>query len=122
MSKIAVVVDDPAPAAGTVGLVRAVTGQGVAEIGRRMRSGQPVAEYTLFENDHDDVAARLRRLSAEIAAAGLAMRIYELDDSESLEGLDDPTVAEISVQSLNDILDAHEEELERQRALSEQGR
>ena len=121
MSKIAVVADGSEARAKVVGLVHEVTGQSVATIASSIRHGLPIAEYLLFEDDHGEVATRLRRLSAGLPRAGVPVRVYELDESESLGSLRDRSAAEISVETLNAILDQHERELELQRGLSAQG-
>lgn len=122
MSKIAVVVEKPQVTAPIVALIRPITGRSAAEIDRDLRAGRPVCEYVLFLNDHDEVAATLLRLTGELSSAGAAVRVFELDDAESLADLGGSTTAEISLEILRSILDTHDREVERQQALSAEGR
>ena len=114
MTTIALTVEDPADLPSLVAAVRAATGRSVADVARRVRGGQPVAEFVLLGNDHAQAAARLRRLCDELPRMGGVVRAYELDDSQSLATLDDPTLAEVSLATVAGILATHDREIARQ--------
>lgn len=120
MSKIAITVDRPADVAKLVPALRRVTGMGVGEIKARIDEGRPVAEYVLFGNDHDEVARKLRDLSADLPALGARARVYELGEDDAFEEADLAT-NEIDLEILRNILQSHDREVTRQEDLYDDG-
>lgn len=121
MSKIAVRVGLTGVAVGLIARLRPITGLAIAELRRRIGSADALADYTLFGNDHDEVATRLRVLVAALKSLGAPFSLYELDDNESLKD-GDQARCEIDDVTLENILRAHSEEVERQRRLGGEGR
>ena len=78
MSTIAVVVEDVADLAGVVSAIRQANASGIAEIQDRLKAGAPVAEYMLFGNDHDRVAAAFDPTVEGVRATGASVRLFEL--------------------------------------------
>jgi hypothetical protein len=96
--------------------MRKITGKSLEEIARGLNSGTPVAEYALFNNDHEDVSARLRSFLAELPSIGTTLKFFESVAGQNTE--DRPTKAtEITPEILSNILNAHEEGLRRQQQL-----
>jgi hypothetical protein len=88
--------------------IREITGKAISEISRCLNSGEALVVEELFMNDHDEVAARLRRLVRELPALDVRFALSEVstdyDGGELPEGDD-----EISIEVLENILHAHEE-------------
>lgn len=105
MSKIDIVITKAPQLAKTLAVLRRVSPQeSVAELSRRVEVGSPVVEYVLFENDHLDVADRLRFLLRELPATGAAIRIFELRDNELFDANANLSAWEISGDTLSNIL------------------
>ena len=106
MAVIVITARVPEPAARQVAAVRRATGLGLTDIRGRLVSGSPLIERELFLNEHDEVAAEIRRLLAATAQADIPTQIYELQPGEHIDTapLD---ICRISEQTLEGILDRY---------------
>jgi len=93
--------------------IRKITGLGISEAKQRIESGQPLVEFHLYYNDHDEIARRLRELMTAIPQLGARLRLFELDEGEEFEALPNASAYEISSDALKNIPLLHERELER---------
>ncbi|MCC7542520.1 MAG: hypothetical protein IT379_40260 [Deltaproteobacteria bacterium] len=109
MSKIAIVLRPDDARAASIHAVHVVTGIPVGEVASRVTRGDPVVEYTLFHNEHEDVARRLRALVQVLATAGIEPDVYELSEGENVADVTNRSHVAITPQILLNILDAHEE-------------
>jgi hypothetical protein len=94
--------------------IRKITALGISEAKQRIESGQPLVEYALFYNDHDEIAGRLRELMTELPRHGVKLRLFELKEEEEFESMPNASKYEISSDDLENILLTHERGLERQ--------
>lgn len=115
MSKIAIVIRRHDARAATIRAVHVVTSIPVGEVASRVTRGDPVVEYTLFHNDHEDVARRLRALVQVLASAGIEPDVYELAEGENMADVTNRSHVAIRPQILLNILDAHEEAMRAER-------
>lgn len=119
MSKIVVLVEDVTDQAAAIRALRQATGRSIGEIRQRLAAREPVAEYVLFENDHDSVAKVLRELMDRVPASGARLRLFELSPTTTFSAIEVHARQEIDSNVLHNILKAHEEEVERQQDLGE---
>lgn len=56
----------------------------VGEIRQALSTGAPLVDRTLFYNDHEEAAAQLKGVIAELRKHGIEPRVYELDDDEDV--------------------------------------
>jgi len=109
MSKIAVLISEPANTTELIARLRKITQAGYSEIAQRLKQERPVGEWVLFENDHDDVAALLRQLLRLHAERAAKLRFFELRDDETFD-LNKSQRFEISAETLSNILHTHDEQ------------
>jgi len=114
MSKIVVKVENVTRLRDLMPAIRKITGLGISEAKQRIESGQPLVEFLLYYNDHDEIALRLRGLMTALPQHGARLRFFELDEGEEFEALPKASTYEISADDLKNILLRHERELERQ--------
>jgi len=114
MSKIVVKVENMTRLGDVMPAIRKITGLGISDAKQRIESGRPLVEYTLFYNDHDEIAQRLRELMTELPQVGAKLRLFELEEGEEFESIPDASAYEISSDDLENILALHERELDRQ--------
>jgi len=96
MSKISLRVAKSSDFMAVVRCLRPITGQSIANVREAIDGGSPLFQQTLFFNDHDEVADRLRRILASFEESSIAFEIFE---DEHL----------ISATVLRNILDAHDQ-------------
>jgi hypothetical protein len=123
MSKIVVLVQD-VPAAvrkDAVASIRKLTRRSISEIAQSIRSGEPITIERLFENNHNEAAARLRELISALAALAITPKVFELAPDQDF-GTGELSETEISTSTLLNILDAHEEQLKHQQEMWEKHR
>jgi hypothetical protein len=113
MPKVAIKIEDASSLPEIVSAVRRLTGMSVADIRDRIREGRAILEYPLFYNDHDEKARRLRSLVSQIPPLGARLRIYELEEDQSLGGSLDDSAYEITPETLMNVLDDHDRAVER---------
>ncbi|WP_342378365.1 hypothetical protein NVS55_03270 [Myxococcus stipitatus] len=113
MSKIAVVPRKGSDIARLARAVRQVLPMSLVEILGRDESS-PLAEFTLFGNDHKETARRLRQLLGALDQQGVQHQMYELCPGEKLEDVANRDELEVSVEQVESILLNHERELARQ--------
>lgn len=102
MSKIVVTVKSVNGPARFISHVRRVTGMGVGDIRTRLDGRTPLIEWTLFMNDYDEVAQRLRDLMTVEERDEGALRFFELMPDERFSDCP-PDRREISVDVLQNI-------------------
>ncbi|MCI0700981.1 MAG: hypothetical protein L0241_07855 [Planctomycetia bacterium] len=115
MERIAVVLSGVPAERGVevIAILGDVTGLNLGHIARCLELGEPLAEYRLFGNDHEEVAEELRQLLSVELPTGATLRLLELPD--------DPTAPiptecpEIEQEVLLNMLDARDEDMRRQR-------
>jgi hypothetical protein len=111
MSKIAVTIDSAVFNNVLMDLKRE-TNLSLAEIRQSIGSGQPLAKFSLFYNDHDEVSQKLRSLVSIFTSNSVAASFFELEEDEELN-LDNRDLTEISSTTLLNILEAHDSGIER---------
>ena len=99
--------------------LRGLTELPIGEVRERLVGGKPIGEYVLFENDHDSVAAVLRQMVREVPLAGGRLRLFELGAHARLGGIETLARNEITSTILENILQAHDDEIERQQDLND---
>lgn len=104
MSKIAVRVEDITDKTAVLSKLRHITGLGLGDLNQRLYAPVALVEYELFNNDHEEVAARLDQLMTEIPPTGATLRLYELPPEATFETYDNVATHEITVEILRNIL------------------
>jgi hypothetical protein len=88
--------------------IKRVTGLRISDIQLRLHKHLPLVEWTLFMNDHDEIAQRLRDLlTLEDRSEGV-FGIFELMPEEDFSQCSRDT-CEISAPILRNILDSYDE-------------
>ena len=113
MSKIVITLENVAETSKAAFFVHKVVGTSLGKVRHQLQTGAPIAEYILFYNDHDEVAAKLRKLVEELPQYGLG-RFYELAENEESSGLVLSDPRELAPGTVLTILDQHDREIERQ--------
>jgi hypothetical protein len=113
MSKIVVKVENVTRLGDLMPTIRNITGLGISEAKQGIESGQPLVEFLLYYNDHDEIARRLRGLMNALPQLGARLRLFELDEGEEFEAPPNASAYEISSDVLKNILLLYERELER---------
>ncbi|MFY1826293.1 hypothetical protein ACN47A_10305 [Myxococcus fulvus] len=112
--KISVVPIEGSELMSLVKAARQVLQMSLADIRRRDESSA-LAEFVLHGNDHPEVAQRLKGLLKALEQQGVRYRMYELAPEESLEDVVRREEVELSLEQVERLLQAHEDELARQR-------
>ncbi|AGC41964.1 hypothetical protein MYSTI_00614 [Myxococcus stipitatus DSM 14675] len=120
MSKIVVVPRKGSDIARLARAVRQVLPMSLAEIQGRDESS-PLAEFTLFGNDHEEAVRCLNQLLGALAQQGIQSQMYELRPGEKLEDVTNRDELEVSEEQVESILLSHERELARQHAWGGRG-
>ncbi|BDG05971.1 hypothetical protein [Anaeromyxobacter oryzae] len=94
-------------------VLRDATGAAWGDITARVKSKRPAAEFTLFLNDHEEVAARLLELISQLSACGIAAQFFELSPEETFETATDIEACSMTADVVENALRLHEEGLER---------
>lgn len=110
MSRIVVRIDGFADKTKVIAQLRRITNLGVGELNRRLTQGEVIVEYCLFNNDHDEVAGRLRRLVGDLPAAGATLRLFELPPDQPFDVDNNVHLHEITAEILRNILEEAERE------------
>ena len=113
MSKIVVKVENAPRLADVMPAIRKITGLGISDAKQRIESGRPLVEYVLFNNDHDEIAVRLRELMTEIPRHGAKLRLFELREDDDFESMPNASKYEISFDVMENTLLRHEEGIQR---------
>jgi hypothetical protein len=119
MSKIVVKVENVTRLVDIMPAIRKITGLGISEVRQCIESGQPLVEFLLYYNDHDEIARRLRGLMTALPQLGARLRLFEIDEGEEFGALPNASAYEISSDVLKNILLLHERELERRLNIDE---
>ncbi|MDA8021308.1 MAG: hypothetical protein MPN21_28075 [Thermoanaerobaculia bacterium] len=88
---------------------------GIKEILDRQSTRRPLVEVRLFGNDHDEVTKRLVGLLDELQRAGALFTLFELEEAQGFVSRDAHDLSIISRQELDNILQAADDEMARQR-------
>jgi hypothetical protein len=108
MPKVAIKIEDASRLPEIISVVRRATEMSVSDIRDRILGGRAVLEYLLFYNDHDEKARRLRSLVSQLPPLGARLRIYELEENQSLPDSPDDSAYEITPETLLNILGEHD--------------
>ena len=108
MSKIVIIPGTVNDQARFISHVQRVTGSGIAEIRKRIGSHLPLGEWTLFMNDHNDTAARLRDLLTVEDRGEGSLQVFELMPDEDFSKCSREE-CEITPAVLRNILDSREQ-------------
>lgn len=65
--------------------LRSATGRSAVDLAKAASNGAPVAEFVLFKRDHEDVAARVRNLIANVPENELSAVECVVDSKTGLE-------------------------------------
>ncbi len=95
--------------ADAVAAVRDATGEEARDIEARVRAGRPAAEFAVFRANHDEMAARIRRLVAALRERGIVPRVYDLEPGERLEDVAALVARELTLQALESMLALYEQ-------------
>ncbi len=111
MSKVTPLIENPPDLTEAVSQVRRITSDSIGEIRRRITAGEPVYECVLYKNDHDEVAAALRRFVAVFPASGAALRafLFTSNAAPTPMPLSSASRNEIPLETLQNILSRHDE-------------
>jgi len=107
MPKIIVVVREVRRKPDLISHIRRATGLTVSGIVASLGGDRPLGQWSLFGNDHDQVATCLRELLAVEKSGEGVLEFYELQDNENFNTQTSLRL-EIAPKTLNNILDAHE--------------
>jgi hypothetical protein len=108
MSTIIVVADSVKDRFKFLTHVRRLTGLAFSDLNARINANHPIAEFRLFFNDHEEIAARIRDLITIQSNDEGTLKIYELMDDEDFRACPRGE-CEISTEILENILNAHDE-------------
>jgi hypothetical protein len=86
MSKIIVTIDSAISNNVLMDLKR-VTDLSLAEIRQSIGSGRPLINFFLFNNDHDEIAQKLRSLISVLSSNSIESSLFELRDNEELDSI-----------------------------------
>lgn len=114
MSKIIVEITGYTDMVKTIGAIIKVSRAGLAAVKRSIENKTPVYQATLFCNDHDDVSDALISLIKNLNSAKAQFRLYEVEEGEIVEAFAGYQNCIISPIELLNILQRHDEEIERQ--------
>jgi len=111
MSKIVIKVENVQNKMETVACIRRITGIELREINKRLQLNEPIVEYVLFNNDHEEIEKLLRQLMEDVPSTGASLRFYELSPDETFTTCSNVAELEITTEILCNILHQHEEGL-----------
>jgi hypothetical protein len=94
--------------------VERLTNLGLGEIRQKISAEQPLAEYPLFHNDHEEVARALRGLISTFLARSINARFFEVGEEENILEMDNRNLFQVPPETVLNILDSADRELERQ--------
>jgi hypothetical protein len=86
----------------------------VGDIRHALTTGAPLVDRLLFFNDHEEAAAQLLAVIADLQKHGIEPRVYDLDEDEDVTTLIDAD-KQSSVQRLHNMLERHEQIAAQQR-------
>lgn len=109
MSKIVLKCGEEWLKAENLKLLKETTKLCFSEITNRIGENKPVAEFTLFFNDHEEIEHRLVNLIAVAEERNLAFSLFEIKEDESFAEIDDIKTFEISSQILQNIFESRKE-------------
>jgi hypothetical protein len=118
MSKIVISLDSEISNTALID-IRRVTNLDLSEIRQSVSSGEPLVEFPLFYNDHDEVSQKLRNLVSIFTSNSIEASFFELEEDEELN-LDNRDLTEISSTTLLNILEAHDSGIERMERSADQ--
>jgi hypothetical protein len=116
MAKIVARLERVADVAKSALFVHRLMGMPVIEAKNRIQNAEPVAEFLLFYNDHNEVAAKLQGLLAGASGLGL-LRLYELQDDEDSSTIGPTDRREVTMEIVNNILHGFDREVRRQQTI-----
>lgn len=117
MSKIVIEVSDYKDLTGTISVIQKITKKGISEIKNNITAHRPVYEGALFYNDHDEVADKLIALVRDLAKINTQVAVYELDEDDDASDLSKYEDSLISPMIMLNIIQKHDDEIERQQSL-----
>ncbi|MEM9213244.1 MAG: hypothetical protein AAGD25_02760 [Cyanobacteria bacterium P01_F01_bin.150] len=97
-------------------LIKKYTEKSLSDIRKALASDAPIAEFIIYENDHDLIAGKIKKLVTDLSNYDSQLEIYEVDLEEDSEACDEST--KISLDILFNLLDAFSQERETQRHFS----
>ena len=113
MSKIIVKINNKGNINKILKDLKNITGLGISEIKKNIENHKEFVAYKLFYNDHNEIAEKLIKLINILSSQEMHYNIYELDTSEQLN-IENADLYEIDAQTLLNILDEFDREVERQ--------
>ena len=111
MARIAVILDTNEPT--VIPVLRRSTGESVAVLRSRIAKREPVGEYLLFMNDHDEVTGRLLGLLDALVQERVPMSLYELKDDERLDEVHDLERRRVTREYVEKMVARHDAEVAR---------
>ncbi|WP_276166948.1 hypothetical protein [Zobellia alginiliquefaciens] len=117
MSKIVLKIEKYTNLPRTIGSIAKIEKVGMSEIKSRISENQPILERKLFYNNHNEVAKSLINLIMDLKSLGTSVNIYELEEEEEFNELDEPELLKIDKETLANILGIHDRETDRQQEL-----
>ena len=67
--------------------IKRATALSLSDIRQAVNSGQPLINFLLFNNDHDEVAQKLRNLISILSSNSIETSLFELRESEDLDSI-----------------------------------
>ncbi len=108
MSRIIIMsTDSSPPGAEEIGTLREAAPMDITEARRSLAGETPLIDVVVFENDHEELAARIRGVCRSLEASGRRYRIYEMAPEESWCSIDASLrqTLEVTPAVLENILD-----------------
>lgn len=84
--------------------VKKITGQSLGELKSKFDSKMPFVEALLFENDHEEKAAMLKKIADEATKHNVDIQVYELEPDEDFETCPQ-NECKINIDIMNNIFD-----------------
>jgi hypothetical protein len=114
MSKIVVFVDNSVDNSSLMDIKR-LTNLPLSEVRQKISVEQPLVEYPLFYNNHEEVAQILRGLIHTFSSHSINARFFEIEEEENILEMENKSLFQIPSDIVLNILDSADRELVRQR-------
>jgi hypothetical protein len=105
MSKVVLVLTKPINIAQSIMAIRKYTNVPINELKENIALKKPVYEAILFQNDKEEVAVKLWGIINDCEALGDTFKMYELDEDEDYDPVEEVDFHWISKDYLRNIME-----------------